>query len=308
MEEKNYIKGLVSVITPTYRRSETLTRAIESVLNQTYGQLELLVVNDNNPDDEFTKYVKEVTEKYQKDKRFRLIIQEKHINGAVARNVAIREAKGEFVAFLDDDDWWEENKLEEQINVLTSLDSSWGGVSCLFRFYDSDGKLIGKTKKYEDGNIYKDILSLYTDVATSTLLLRRTALDQAGYFDEKLLRNQDIQLLAQFTYKFKLKLVNQYLHCVDVSDAQNRMVDEEKYLKIRKDLYNSIKPIILSLSTSELSKINALRDLELGYILLKNKKYTRGFKYILSVFNSPGSFVLAVKKLKRRLDMTRHLE
>lgn len=307
MEEKKYVKGLVSVITPTYRRSETLTRAIESVLNQSYTNLELLVVNDNNPDDEFTEYVKKVTKKYNVDRRFRLILQDKHINGAVARNVAIKEARGEYVAFLDDDDWWEVDKLKEQVKVLTSLDSSWGGVSCLFRFYDSNGKLIGKMNKYADGNIYKDILSLYTDVATSTLLLRRTALDEAGYFDEKLLRNQDIQLLAQFTYKYKLKLVDKYLHCVDVSDSQNRMVDEERFLKIRKDLYDSIRPIISSLSRSELIKINALRDLELGYILVKNKKYKRGVKYILSVFHSPGSFILALKKLKRRRDIAKNL-
>ena len=103
----NYIEGLVSVIMPTYRRSEKLIRAIESVLNQTYKNLELLLVNDNEPFDEYTEQLKKRVEKYSADKRFQLIIQEKHVNGAVARNFGIRRAKGQYIAFLDDDDWWE---------------------------------------------------------------------------------------------------------------------------------------------------------------------------------------------------------
>ncbi len=259
--EKEYTKGLVSVITPTYKRSDKLPRAIESILNQTYKNIELFVVNDNDPKDEYTQYVLDITNKYRSDPRFNLIIQDKHINGAVARNIGIKKAKGEYIAFLDDDDWWEVNKLEEQIKILRNLDDDWGGVSCKFKLYDNKGQLIGRTHKYDSGRIYKDILSLYSDVATGTLLLRHEALDKTGYFDERLQRNQDIQLLAQFTFQYKLKLVDQYLHCVDVSDSQNRLVDEEKYLKIREDLYTSIDNIITSLSSKDLTTINAMRDL-----------------------------------------------
>lgn len=300
---KEYIERLVSVIIPTFRRSEKLPRAIESVLNQTYTNLELFVVNDNNPNDEYTRYVKEITAVYKKDSRFNLIIQDKHINGAVARNIAIKKSQGQYIAFLDDDDWWVNTKLEEQIKELESLDDSWGGVSCKFTFYDENVNVIGKTHKYQDGYIYKDILSLYSDVATGTLLLRHSALDEVGYFDETLLRNQDIQLLTQFTYRYKLKQVDRYLHCVDVSDTQNRPISESNLLEVRKALFESVKNVISTLTKSELRTINSMRDLELGYIMLKQKKYIRGLKYVLSIFKSSNAFILAIKKVKRRYDM-----
>lgn len=301
MEVENYIPGLVSVITPTYKRSEKLPRAIQSVLAQTYKSIELFVVNDNNPNDEYTQYVKNVTKRYDDDPRFHLIIQDKHINGAVARNVAIKQAKGEYIAFLDDDDWWELNKIEEQLNVLTTLDESWGGVSCKFRLFDENGKIVGQTSKYKGGYIYKDILSLYSDVATGTLLLRHSALDDTGYFDEQLVRNQDIQLLTQFTYKYKLEEVDQFLHCADVSDSQNRVVTEERQIEVRNALYKSLDNIISNLSRSEFRCIDSMRDLELGYILFSQKQYAKSLKYILSILRSPSAVLLAFKKLKRRM-------
>lgn len=121
-----YVEGLVSVVMPTYKRSEKLIRAIDSVLNQTYSHLELLLVNDNDPFDEYTQELKIKLNRYINDDRLHLIIQDKHINGAVARNIGIRLSKGEYIAFLDDDDWWELNKLEEQIKIFKCLDDSWG--------------------------------------------------------------------------------------------------------------------------------------------------------------------------------------
>lgn len=290
-----YVEGLVSVIMPTYKRSEKLHRAINSVLNQTYRNLELLLVNDNEPFDEYTEQLRKRVEKYSNDERFHLILQDKHINGAVARNIGIRQAKGQFIAFLDDDDWWELNKLEEQVKELKSLDDSWGAVSCKFTLYDQNGNVIGKTKKYRDGYIYKDILNLMSDVATGTLLLRHDYFDNTRYFDESLLRHQDLQLLVDFTSKYKLKEVNQYLHCVDVSDAQNRP-DSHKLIQYKKAFFRSIKPIMDSLSENERQCIYAMHKYELGYIYLKNGDKKNGINNCMVVLQSPSAFLLATKK------------
>lgn len=296
----HYENGLVSVIMPTYKRSEMLSRAIESVLAQTYTNLELLLVNDNEPDDDYTKELQQRVTVYNSDSRFKLILQEKHVNGAVARNVGIRQAKGEYIAFLDDDDWWEPNKIEEQVKELSKLDESWGGVSCKFTQYDKNGNIIGKSEKYPDGYIYKDILYLLSDVATGTLLLRRVAFDKTRYFDEKLLRHQDLQLLVDFTSKYKLKEVNQHLHCVDVSDAQNRP-DPEKLIGHKRAFFNSINLILETLTKSERQCVFALHKFELGYICLKSRDYKKAVKYCCAVFCSPKAFILAVKKVHIKL-------
>ena len=291
----SYIDGLVSVIMPTYKRSEKLIRAIESVLTQTYTNIELLLVNDNEPGDEYTEKLKQRVKEYENDPRFHLIIQEKHINGAVARNVGIRRARGQYIAFLDDDDWWEKDKLKQQVEVLSSLDEDWGGVSCKFTLYDQNGNVIGKTSKYKDGYIFKDILYLLSDVATGTLLLRHKALDCAGYFDEKLLRHQDLQLLVSFTSKYKLKEVDQFLHCVDVSDTQNRP-DPEKLIRYKKAFFESIKPVMDSLCESERKSVYAMHKYELGYIYLKNGDKKNSIKNCLAVFSSPRTIIYAAQK------------
>ena len=297
----DYQKGLVSVVVPTYKRLEKLPRAIESILSQTYKDIELFVVNDNEPEDEYTQYVKLIANRYVSDPRFHLIIQNRHINGAVARNIAIRQARGEFIAFLDDDDWWESNKIEEQLKVLCSLDESWGGVSCKFRFYNEKGNVVGKTYKYDDGMIYKDIIYMYTEVATGTLLLRRKALDEIGYFDETLLRSQDIQLLTNFTFKYKLKEVDQYLHCADCSDSQNRLFDEEKYLSVLKAYLKSIEPIFNTLAKGEKKCALHMRYFTLGFILIRNKKFFRGIRYLLPMLTNPLSIYMAMKMVMSKM-------
>lgn len=291
----SYIRGLVSVIMPTYRRSDKLIRAIDSVLNQTYTNLELLLINDNEPDDKYTEELKKRIERYTVDKRFRLIMQNKHINGAVARNIGIKRATGEFIAFLDDDDWWEQNKLEEQVKMLKSLDDTWGAVSCKYTLYNQNGDVIGRTKKYRDGYIYKDILNLMSDVATGTLLLRHDYFDTTRYFDENLLRHQDLQLLVEFTSKYKLKEVNQYLHCVDVSDTQNRP-DVHKLIQYKKTFFKSIKPIMDSLNDKERKCVYAMHKYELGYVCLKSGYMIQGFVYCKAVLKSSKACRLALKK------------
>lgn len=109
-------KSLVSIIIPTYKRTEKLSRAVKSVLNQTYKykNIEILIVCANESYDEFTAQACEVVESF-KDESLRLVTQKAHKNGAVARNAGINASTGEYVAFLDDDDSWVSENLELQV-------------------------------------------------------------------------------------------------------------------------------------------------------------------------------------------------
>lgn len=296
---EDYIKGLVSVVMPTYKRSDQLCRAIDSVLNQTYTNIELLLVNDNEPNDSFTANLLRTVEKYQTDSRFHLILQERHINGAVARNVGIRQARGEYIAFLDDDDWWENVKIEHQVQKLNQLSDEWGVVSCKIRRY-KDEKVIAALPRYDNGYVYKDILMLMADYATGTLLIRHTALDDAGYFDEELLRHQDLQLLVNITYKYKLFQLNEYLHCCDIGDAQNRP-DVEKIIRTKKAFFNSINDIYCTLSKKEKRDIKLMNNAEIGYVLLKNKQYLKAISMFLPLLTSVKAFSCEIKKVYQKV-------
>ena len=292
---EKYIDGLVSVVMPTYKRSEKLFRAIDSVLNQSYRNLELLLVNDNDPNDDNTKLLKKRVEKYKNDPRFHLILQERHINGAVARNVGINNAKGEYIAFLDDDDWWEVDKIKIQIDELKDLSSEWGGISCRIKRYNND-KLIMIQPLYKEGYVYKEVLMLTADYETGTLLLRHKALDEAGYFDPTLLRHQDLQLLVNFTYKFKLKQSNELLHCRDVSDSQNRP-NVEKIIKYKNAFFDSISPVLNRLTTKEKKVVFSLHRAEIGYVQFKNHCYLDAIQNIFQLLLYPTALCYQLEKI-----------
>jgi len=111
---------LVSVVMPTYNRGKTLPRAIGSVLKQTYNNWELIIVDDKNTDN-----TKEVIDRYgKKDKRIKYVLNERNKGISGARNSGLDVAKGDYVAFLDDDDEWFKNHLKESIKILENEDIS----------------------------------------------------------------------------------------------------------------------------------------------------------------------------------------
>jgi len=293
---EKYIKDLVSVIIPTFKRSDMLERAIKSVLQQTYTKIEVLVINDNEPNDEWTIMTRNRITLLD-DPRIRFIIQEKHINGAAARNFGINQAKGEYISFLDDDDYFEEEKISIQLDVLRALSKDFGGVSCLFKKV-SNNKHLYSSLPYKDGNIYKEIMNLNTDVTTCSLLLRHECIDAAGYFDETLSRHQDIQFLTQFTYKFKIKLIKKYLVNIDISDTQNRP-DFTKLKNAKKCVYESIKYYLDLLSPKEKKIFFLLHDFELSYIEFKKNNIFLGFVKSLAVIKSINAFRSVIIKIYR---------
>ena len=295
-----YIKGLVSVIIPTYKRTDTVIRAIDSVLNQTYKNIECIVVNDNEVSDSFSKDLATILGDYVNTNKIIYLEQSKHINGAAAINYGIRNAKGEFIAFLDDDDWWKPDKIQKQIDYLYRLDDGYGGVSTLIEFYQ-DGHIVRHTVPYRDGKIYKEILGREIDVATGSVLLKRKCLDNAGYFDEKLTRHQELQLLSYFTYKYKIGLLPEYLLCMENDDKRNRPMEPNQLRRMKRSFFKSVKPIMDSLSNEEQSVIYSLNRLDIVYICLKSRKYKDAFYELVKIMKNPRASIKIAKRIVRRM-------
>lgn len=115
---QNY--GLVSIITPSYNCGDYVSETIQSVLNQTYTQWELIIVDDSSTDQTLKRI-----EPFLKDSRIRLLQNAVNSGAAISRNKALREAKGRWVAFLDADDLWKPNKLECQLRFMHQNDYSF---------------------------------------------------------------------------------------------------------------------------------------------------------------------------------------
>jgi glycosyltransferase involved in cell wall biosynthesis len=121
-------KPKISVIVPTYNRSELLPRAINSILNQTFKDFELIIVDDGSTDN-----TKKIIEKYsENDSRIKYIYQENSGGPPRPKNTGIKIAKGNYIAFLDSDDEWLPSKLEEQIKKYIENDKNHniGLVGC----------------------------------------------------------------------------------------------------------------------------------------------------------------------------------
>lgn len=113
--------GLVSIITPTYNCGRFIAETIDSVLSQSYGDWEMLIVDDCSTDN-----TKEIVDRYcAKDSRIKYCCLERNSGAAVARNRALRMAKGRWIAFLDSDDLWTPDKLEKQLDFMVSNDYSF---------------------------------------------------------------------------------------------------------------------------------------------------------------------------------------
>lgn len=294
----DYIKGLVSVVIPTYKRSEMLKRAIDSVLEQSYNNVECIVVNDNTPGDEFSQILYKLIEEYKNDNRFRFIEQEVHKNGAAARNVGIRAAKGEYIAFLDDDDFWDVEKAEGQVAVLSGLPLDYGAVSCLMRLYKK-GKIYSANYPYKDGYIHYEVLTRSISMGTGSLLIRRAALDDTGYFDENLRRFQDPQLFSCLTERYKVKLIKKYLHNRDVDDAQNRPTIET-INRYQEDFFKSVSSQLERLPKKKVEMLKILYNFDKAPIYWRSGEKKQAAMFVLGLLKSPQSVILAFNRIWRK--------
>jgi len=157
-------RELVSIVTPAYKAASFISETIQSVIDQTYPNWEMLVVDDLSPDN-----TREVVQEWSaRDSRVSLIRQSKNGGPAAARNAALEKARGRWIAFLDSDDVWMPRKLESQVSFH---ENSGAKISYTeFRRMNADGSDVGGLEKVPDKLRYRQLLG-NTAIVTSTVLL-----------------------------------------------------------------------------------------------------------------------------------------
>lgn len=194
-------KSFISIIIPTYNRSKTIAKAIESVIDQTYHNWELIIVDDASTDN-----TDEIVKEYlENDGRIQYVKGESNKGANVRRNQGIQRAKGEYIAFLDSDNYWEPTKLEKQM-VLLEEDKEASICFCKVRVKDARRESVVPSQKVDCKHL-GEILKKGNIVDTSTLLVKKSILDEAGGFDETMPRLQDYELIFRLVNIFKYKVV-----------------------------------------------------------------------------------------------------
>ncbi len=170
MNEKILIEGLVSVIIPVYNSEKYVKETIESVLKQTYQNFEIIIVDDCSTDNSC-----QIIENID-DQRIQLIQLDKNSGVAVARNIAIENAKGQYIAFLDSDDVWISNKLDTQIDLLKGNQQTPMAYTRI-TMIDANGKVIKDNCKIKK-NISYSFLQKNTMIATSSVVINRSVVKE----------------------------------------------------------------------------------------------------------------------------------
>ncbi len=196
---------LVSVIIPTYNRAHLLPQALDSVLAQTYPHHEIVVVDDGSTDNTAT-----VLSRYP----VRLIQQNKQ-GPSAARNRGIRESQGDYIAFLDSDDWFAPDKLQQQVTYLEQQPTV-GLVYSAYQLQDDDQA--GRVQRIETPPVHsqRDLLwrCMAGPLVTPTVMVRRTVFDGLELFDEQMELAEDIDLWCRITRRWGITMLPDALSTV----------------------------------------------------------------------------------------------
>ncbi len=197
---------LVSVVIPVFNSEKYLVESIESIINQTYSNLEILIIDDLSTDDSW-----KIIEEYGKiDARIVPVKNKVNLNSAATRNVGIKKAHGKYICLHDSDDVSEPDRIQKQVNYLESHpDVHALGSNMLI--IDCYSNIIGKRDYPTYSKDIKKVMLLFDPIAQPTIMIERNLFDKVGYYNEKYSRAQDYDLWFRILEKYNIDNLNEYL-------------------------------------------------------------------------------------------------
>ncbi len=204
-DKQSHSTPLVSVIIPAYNAEHFIAKTLESVLSQTYQNIEVLVIDDGSQD-RTAEIVQLIT---QKDSRLTLLQQE-NLGVAAARNTGINNSIGEFIAPLDADDIWYPQNLEKQVQCLLQAEQSVGLVYSWSVDINEEDKLTGDFRASNiEGDVFKTLLCHNFLGNASSTLIRRSCVENIGGYNTQL-KTQDAQGCEDWDFYLRIAELYQF--------------------------------------------------------------------------------------------------
>lgn len=225
-------EDLVSVVVPTYGRPESIVEAVSSVREQTYERVELVVVDDHSPDPVEPRVRSLNLDRFE---AVQCIRHDENRGAPAARRTGIEAASGRYVAFLDDDDAWEPDKLERQIGALESAGADAGVAYCGMRVVDGSGETIRTQVADVSGDVTKTLLCRNVVGSYTNVLVRAAAIDDVGPPNEDFPTWQDLEWYVRLSTAWEFVAVPEPLSIVTQEDDRDHISDD--YQAIRSETY-----------------------------------------------------------------------
>ncbi len=278
---------LVSVVMPTYNHAQFIGQSIKSVLRQSYENIELIIIDNYSEDN-----TEEIVNSFF-DNRIRFIKFSNKGIIASSRNLGMKVAQGQYIAFIDSDDLWIKDKLENQISVFES-NSDFGLCYTKAQVINEYGELKNIYPfKGHSGYIFKKLLRR-NFISLSTVMIKKEVWDAVGGFDEapELVSAEDRELWLRISFVFKCKYINKVLgyyrvHAKNISRTQKKnperiLICMQHFLS-KNDVSGGLKKISLNRTYTRLS---------LSY--LKKKDFEESKINLLKAFKIHPSFQVAL--------------
>lgn len=290
----------VSVILATYRRNESLKKALCSLLEQTYKSLEIILVDDND-EESFNKKVKKLVDGLDSNVDIKLVVNHPNLGSAKARNVGISMASGEFITFLDDDDIYLPEKIEYQVKYMIQSKADYCITDLeLFNVYDRliEKRVRNYIRNYDSKSLMKYHL-MYHMTGTDTMMFRKEYLDEIGGFDaidvgdEFYLMKKAIEGGGCFGYLNRCD-IKAYIHTNDngLSSGQSKIDGENQLYKFKKNYFDDMDK-----KTIRYIRMRHYAVLAFAYLRMKN--IISFFKYAFrAFFSGPLECLKLISELK----------
>ena len=298
-----------SVIIPTYNRAHFIKKAINTVLEQTYQDFEIVIVDDGSKDN-----TEEVVNGI-KDDRIRYIKHEKNKGEAGARNTGIKNSKGEYIAFLDTDVTWSRDKLERQFNILESSPEDVGVVFTGVEFIDYKTQEVASRWIIRENVNEKVFDSIAGAPDPPSMFIRKSAFLDVGLFDESIPFNVDTEMDIRLAKKYKFVLIDEFLTFSTVNHerlSNSPDIDHIKGLEIiyekhKDDLTRSYCYNLCNrVAGNYMLKKDFKKAKKFLFSALKNKPYKIKtlFSYILTLVLPNLNYILYKKKYQLKQEIT----
>ena len=236
---------LISIVITTYNRSNKVEDAIKSAINQTYKNTEIIVVDDNSNNLDERKKTETIVKKY---KNIKLVQNKRNLGGALSRNEGIKESRGNLISFLDDDDIYLPNRLEEMYRVYTKhVDEKVGLVYCSCNCINDNKEIIGCYESNYNGlPLYNQMLGCIA--GTSMWLAPKSTLIDVGMFEDTPCKQDSILLLKIIANDYNVYSVNKRLVLYYEHDNSNgisgvkpsNIIGLKKYREWCRNYYNKL--------------------------------------------------------------------
>ncbi|VEB81074.1 glycosyltransferase [Streptococcus lutetiensis] len=300
---------LVTAVITTYKRKpEVVKRALNSIIEQTYNNIEIFVINDCPADKKLVKELRKMIVESSRNRRVKYIVVENNGGACKARNIAIERASGKYFACLDDDDEWLPEKIELQVQALEKQKgAAIAYCNAILRYVDQGKDVTRFVEKQKEGDIYFEQIEKNNIGSCSFPMFRTDVLKEVGGFDINMPALQDWELYLRVLKKYKAVYVHKPVAIYYFYDgerisanSQNRVVAFENiHQKIIKDLENNTK------SASSFYMMGTY-FYSLNDDMKKAKEY-----YILGVKSNPyklkRNIKVFLKMIGRRFIKTKHV-